>query len=213
MNNTTYNPYVNNQFREQGLLDLAKAQMLWLRENTDYTYETIGSIVGYAKSTVSNYIRKFADDVRYLLDSFVGKIVARREKKKKVENTACTSGEVIYKCEEVADGTPTAYLAEIFDGNDFSFIKIGFSSHIRTRIKAHARNRKYGSDNKVVVYKCFTFEDDDQALSMENCLRKFFKERNDGEDYLKRDRFTEQRVDEEILTTLQEKANFILNNF
>lgn len=42
----------------------------------------MGSIVGYAKGTVSNYIRKFADDVRYLLDSFVGKIVTKREKEK-----------------------------------------------------------------------------------------------------------------------------------
>lgn len=209
--NITYNPYVNNQFREQGLLDLAKAQMLWLRENTDYTYEAIGNIVGYAKGTVSNYIRKFANSVRYLLDSFIGKIITKREKKKKkVENT---SGEVVYKCEEVADGVPTAYLAEIFDSDSFSFIKIGFSSHVQTRMRAHARNHKYGSNNEVVVYKCFTFEDDDQALSMENCLRKFFKERNNGADYLKRDRFTEQRINKKILAALQEKADFILNNF
>lgn len=195
-----YSPYVDNHFREKGLLDLVKAQMLWLRENTDYSYADIGMIVGYARSTVAIYIKKFGDQVRYLLELFVEKI-------------APTSGEVIYKTEVPPDGIPSAYVSEIFDNGEFQFLKIGFSAHMKTRMEAHARNRNYGNNNTVIVYKCFSFDDEDQALTMENLLRKFFKQRNNEEDYLRRDRFTEQRVDEEILATLQEKANFILNNF
>lgn len=82
-----------------------------------------------------------------------------------------------------------------------------------TRMKAHSRNGRYGDYNKVVVYKCFTFEDKEQALTMENALRKFFKERNNCADYVKQDRFTAQRVDDTMLADLQVKADFILNNF
>ena len=206
----TYNPYINNGFREKGLLDLAKAQMLWLRENTELSYAKIGDIVGYAKGTVSSYLYQFADNVRYLLDVFKEAV---QKVKEKVIPTTTTTTKVIYNCEEVADGVPTAYVTEIFNNNKFSFIKIGFSAHMPTRMKAHSKNKKYGENNTVVVHKCFCFKDKEQALTMENVLRKFFKEKNNCKDYIKQDRFTAQRVSNEILLKLQEKAEFVLNNF
>lgn len=193
-----------NAFEKQTDIRVAHAQVVYLAEVIKMNYTKIAEITGYAISTCRNYARKYFDLLEWAKEIFTGKI-------RQVFNLK-TKGSVVYECAKIADGVPTAYLTEIYNGEKFLFTKIGFSAHVPERMKRHANNKKYGEGNTVIVKHCFVFDDKEQALSMENCLRKFFKERNNCADYVKQDRFTEQKVTDEIVEMLASKAEFIRTN-
>lgn len=100
-----------------------------------------------------------------------------------VSNSAC----VDYRCNTCDKGIHTAYICEVFRDSTPLFLKIGKSSDVKTRMKNHARNTKYGG-NTVVVHKIFAFDNEDDSLTMENYLRKYYK-KIFSESFTPRDRF------------------------
>ena len=78
-----------------------------------------------------------------------------------------------------------------------------------TRMNEHATNKKYGSDLTVYVKAIYVFDDEEDAKIMECKLRKYFKNRNKGADYVKQDRFVEQRIDNDILKELSNIAELL----
>ena len=63
-------------------------------------------------------------------------------------------------------------------------------------MKNHSKNKNYGG-NKVIVKKVYTFDNEDDALTMENYIRKYYKEISGIENYLRNDRFLNQTFEKE----------------
>lgn len=105
---------------------------------------------------------------------------------------------VLYDNDEdkVKDGVHTAYITEIYKDNLLLFLKEGKSSHLQDRMKNHSKNKNYGG-NKVIVKKVYTFDNEDDALTMENYIRKYYKEISGIENYLRNDRFLNQTFEKE----------------
>lgn len=182
--------------------NIRKAQIVYLRAEKNKDWDSIADLVGYAVSTVKSYYYKFKSfltDIKNFFEDKVNELVNLVYKK-----TQTPRKNVVYECECVADGTPTAYVAEVFEDDKFLFTKIGFSNQVLTRMNEHATNKKYGTNLTVLVKDIYCFADEEDAKEMEVRLRKFFKRRNNERDYVKQDRFTEQRVTAEILSELAE---------
>jgi hypothetical protein len=77
---------------------------------------------------------------------------------------------------------------------------------------SHSTNKRYGG-NRVVVSAVYYFDTEEQALSMENLLRKYYKEKGNEEDFVRKDRFTEQKPTKKDLDNFEIKAKFIQENF
>jgi hypothetical protein len=75
-------------------------------------------------------------------------------------------------------------------------------------MKEHIDRTKYGT-SKIVIKAVFYFDDEEQALTMENAIRKYYKDKNSKADFVKRDRFSVQRLQNADLTLFTEKAEKI----
>lgn len=181
-----------------------RLQILYLRHKLDLCLEDIARITGYAVSTVRNYLIKYQNRLEEALDLFFYNL-----KKPFIKNG---DNRVLWECDIPNDNIPCAYVCEIYNGVDRLFLKIGYSAHMETRMVAHATNSRYGSD-KVIVRKVYQFNSEEQALSMENLLRKYYKDKNNCKDFIKNDRFTEQKPIEKDFETFDIKSKFILENF
>lgn len=187
--------------------NVKKAQVVYLRAEKDLDWHDIADIVGYAVSTVKSYYYKFKGFLQSVKDYFEGKINELVNLVYKKTQTARKN--VVYECEQIADNVPTAYVTEVSDCGEHKFIKIGFSNQVLTRMNEHATNKKYGSDLTVYVKAIYVFDDEEDAKIMECKLRKYFKNRNNGADYVKQDRFVEQRIDNDILKELSNIAKLL----
>jgi predicted GIY-YIG superfamily endonuclease len=157
---------------------------------------SINDIIKYVdltKSTISNYAYKFADLLERAKQYF-GEKVQDFVQKVKAKTTAQTP--ITYECEYKVGNC--AYIIEYFNSKkEFIFLKVGMTNNITRRIKEHlkAYTEEFDSMYAVVKRLYYTKEDDD-ALTMENTLRKHYKhQENNG--FLPRDRFLYCRYDKE----------------
>lgn len=160
-------------------------QIVYLHEVFKYTPSQIAKYVtDIALSTIRSYIYKFKD----LLDKakkFFGRI-------KKDER-------ITFECN--ARKGNCAYIIEYFNSeHNFLFLKVGMTNNISRRIKEHFRTyQKQGVDVAfAVVKKLYFAKDEDDALTLENILRKHYKQIENG-GFLPRDRFLNIRFNAQEL--------------
>lgn len=189
MENTLYNPLCYNNDTT-----VRNAQIVYLHEVVGMTYENISKIVKLAVSTCSNYYHKFK--------------VALGTMARKIFKIGATKRiDIITEC-ELKKGD-CAYIVEFFNADgDFTYTKIGYSNDVFRRMKEHIDRTKYGT-SKIVIKAVFYFDDEEQALTMENAIRKYYKDKNSKADFVKRDRFSVQRLQNAELTLFTEKAEKI----
>jgi len=180
-------------------INVRRLQILYLKEQLKMAYSEIAEIVGYAVSTVKTYCNKYREQIAEALDLFF----YRRKR---------TPANVEWECEKGENGLYSAYVCEIYNNDTRLYLKIGYSAQVVDRMKAHATNKKYNS-NRVIVKRVYYFDSEEQALSMENLLRKYYKEKNHEIDFIKKDRFTAQIPTSEDFKIFERKADFIRENF
>lgn len=195
---------MNNVFEDySGQPEIRNLQIVYLREVLGYTPTQIAKYVkDIAVATIKSYMYKFRD----LLDKakeFFGdkakKLIDKVKEKCNVTNT------VTYECDHKK--APCAYIIEYFDSqHNFCFLKVGMTNNIQRRITEHLRDyckpRKEKPDGwdttYAVVKNLYYAEDEEDALTLENLLRKHYKKiKNNG--FIKRDRFEFVRYDKNEL--------------
>ena len=79
-------------------------------------------------------------------------------------------------------------------------LKVGKTSQpLQNRVYQHLNKDYKGIAYKAVIKNYFECDNDDDALTMENMLRKYYKQQNNEKDFLPLDRFTEQRYNPQVM--------------
>lgn len=175
--NNELNPFVS--YREVDT-ETAHCQVVWLREVQQLTFSQIQQITGYAKSTVRIYAKQFVDllnKAKTMFGSFAKKAVDFIFKNRVKNNVFCSDTSVVKNnvfCSDTSvfvDGKPYAYVITLQEKDGSHCLKVGKSSHLQNRMKQIAN--QYKADvNVKALYPC---ENEDDALTMENALRKVYK--------------------------------------
>lgn len=208
-----------NAFRSYGekiSVDNRKLQMVYLYYSKNLSYSQIAVIVDRATGTCRIYINQNKDRLQEAISLFEIKNeieIFFTPNKEQVENASCNP--VWLNDISPKDGkTHYAYLIEIFNDFKFRYTKVGYSGNINRRLEDHIKNEKYGSPtgNLIIVHAIYECSDREQAEAMEGIMRKYLK--NTGiDDYVNRDRFSEQRVTNELLNVFNQKYQVVLENF
>lgn len=180
-----------------------RLQILYLRHKLKLSLEEISHITSYAVKTVRDYLRKYA----HLIDDALRLFYFKTFKKEYLDMPNL----VDYECDMPIDGKYYAYVCEVYDNNLRKFLKIGYSKDVEVRMIDHATNEKYGG-NKVKVLALYDFNNPNDALDMENSLRKYYQHKNNGADYVEKDRFTEQIPCAEDFLKFEKRAESLRNN-
>lgn len=171
-----------NIFEKQENIEIRNAQIVYLKEVLQWSYEKIADFVGLAKSTIATYCRKFSN----LLEKAKEWFGEQKEKIKEIFTKE--ENNIIFECEHHKG--ECAYIIEYFDKNkNFTFLKIGKTNDINRRIKEHIREYRKINIKYAEVKKIFYAEDEEDALTIENCLRKHYK-KIDNCGFIKNDRFS-----------------------
>ena len=189
-----------NVFEKQKNMEVRNAQIVYLREVLHMEYKDIVKYVDLAVSTVRIYCRKFAGLLEKAKEWFGEAAKATYAKVKE----KLTSLDTVVTCEDCEPKTgDCAYIIEYFNSQkEFIFLKVGMTNNITRRVKEHLRDyTKKGFDaTYAVIKKLYYAEDEEDALTLENCLRKHYKAiENCG--FIKRDRFSFVRYSNEELNS------------
>ena len=141
-------------------------QVIYLSEVIHLTPKEISVYVDYAVSTIKNYIRKFADRLKEAKQLF-----------KKVLNHIAGNDYDIFLNGYEKITKPCAYVIKIYDDCGFyKWLKVGKAKNLEQRMKGIARHGyKDTNISQIEVMHVFECETEDDALTMENVLRKFYK--------------------------------------
>ena len=167
--------------------DTKRLQVIYLSEVKKLPPKKISEYVDYAVSTIRNYIWKFKD--------MLSRAIALFEK----------GIETVFQIKKEY----YAYIMNILSKNKLMYLKIGYSCDPKRRAKEHLK--RYGATD-VEIVKLYKFDNDDDGYTMENVLRKYFKSK-DGSIFIPRDRFQNIRCTNEDIEILDNKYDFVLNNF
>jgi len=167
--------------------DTKRLQVVYLNQVKKLPPKKISEYVDYALSTIRNYIWKFKDMIDRAIALFEKGIETILQIKKEYY----------------------AYIMRIWSRNKLMYTKIGYSCDPKRRAKEHLK--KYGATN-VEIVQLYKFDNDDDGYTMENILRKYFKGK-EGSIFIPRDRFQNVSCTENDLNILNERYQFVLNNF
>lgn len=189
--------------------ELRHSQVAYLYHVKGYPRKAISEITGYAVSTLSGMWKKvlhLVDKARRIFEIGVEKV---QEACQFIERKF--HKEIEYECADTVK--PCAYVVEHYDeyGN-FLWLKTGKAKNAFVRFKQHFTDKAYKDENlgKIIVKALFPCENEDDALTMENALRKFYKNRNGGADFLPQDRFTRQHFASEHMADPKIQAQYAL---
>ena len=189
--------------------ELRHSQVAYLYHVKGYPRRVVSEITGYAVSTLSGMWKKvlhLVDKARRIFEIGVEKV---QEACQYIERKF--HKEIEYEC---ADTVKTcAYVVEHYDeyGN-FLWLKTGKAKNAFVRFKQHFTDKAYKDENlgKIIVKALFPCENEDDALTMENALRKFYKNQNNGADFMPQDRFTRQHFIPEHMADPKIQAQYAL---
>lgn len=187
---------IYNVFEKQTNMERRNAQIVYLND-IGWEEEEIAGLVGLTVATIRRYIIKFADLLEKAKQWF-GKVITTisTRAREKFKNPY-----IIYECEHHKGDC--AYIIEYFDDNkNFLFLKVGMTNNIGRRISEHMReyrkDEKYQNITYAKVKNLYYAEDEEDALTLENLLRKHYKKiENNG--FIRRDRFSNVRYNIENL--------------
>ena len=189
--------------------ELRHSQVAYLYHVKGYSRKTIADITGYAVSTLSGMWKKvlhLVEKARRIFEIGVEKV---QEACQYIERKF--HKEIEYECEDTIK--PCAYVVEHYDeyGN-FLWLKTGKAKNAFVRFKQHFTDKAYKDENlgKIIVKALFPCDNEDDALTMENALRKFYKNQNNGADFMPQDRFTRQHFKVEHMADPKIQAQYTL---
>lgn len=160
-------------------LEIRNEAIVYASNRLNYKNSKIAQITSLAVSTIRTYVKKFF----YLLE----KAIERFEK-------------IIVKYLV----RPTTYIIEFYADEERTkplFLKIGKTVNLNQRLKSLKNGYKKSYNIEMVypvVKKVYQFEEEDDALTFENELRKFYKAKKNVT-YIKNDRFLNVSFDEKEL--------------
>lgn len=175
------------------LTELKHLQVAYLYHVAGEARRWIADITGYAVTTLSsmrtkalNWVEKAKEVFEKGIEIVEQKIVMPRTKR----NIEYYEDEN-YQCRKT--NKPCAYVITMLDNlNKRLWVKIGKANDAEKRFVQELKNQKtYPGLHKIVVNALFPCENEDDALTMENTLRKYYKKLNGGLDYVRNDRFTQ----------------------
>lgn len=181
---------VINEALQQENLEIRNEAIVYASKKLNYRNSKIAKLTQLATSTIRAYVKKFINLLQKAIERFekiIVKYIVR----------------------------PTTYIIMFYEDAEKTkplFLKIGKTTNLNNRHKALVNYYKKSYDlNNVYcdVKKIYQFEEEDDALTFENELRKFYKAKENSI-YIKNDRFENVEFDE---TELKEdkRLNTFLN--
>ena len=152
---------------------IKQLQVVYLAEVKKLAPRKISEFVDYALSTIRNYICKFRDKLAEAKRLFEGLIVS-----------------------DPYPSKPCAYVLELFNKNDFKWLKVGKAKDLSKRVRQLIN--EYKEIDHIEVKETFECDTEDDALTMENILRKFYKSKAESS-FIPNDRFEGIRYKENEL--------------
>lgn len=161
-------------------------QVIYLSEIEKLSPSKISEYVEYALSTIRTYIYKFRN---------------RLEEAKKLFKAVCVNTIQLLK-------GYSAYLIYLVDktSNKILFAKVGYSKDVFTRFNQLAKHYNC----RVLPMRQFMFDNQDDALTMENEMRKHFKRVGAG--FVPNDRFEEYEITDNDLEYIDNRYEWCLAN-
>jgi hypothetical protein len=183
-----------NVFEKYDDVDLRNAQIVYMKNVLGMKATEIQKYVDLAASTINSYARKFADMIELAIKWFGDKV---KEVITKVKEKVLLNDLITFECDHRQG--ECAYIIEYFDSQKkFLFLKVGKTDHIERRVKQHLREYAKHDATYAVIKELHFAEDNEDALTIENLLRKHYKAiPNCG--FIKNDRFEYVRYNKENL--------------
>lgn len=183
-----YNPF-DNSISD---MKVKHAQVIYLRKVLKIASAKIAEITGYAISTIRNYITKFSSLLDWAKEIFNElKEIVEEKIEKVVEKKDLHCADIVADC-EINCPLPCAYIVEMFDAEGAQlWLKIGKAKDILARTRQHFKSKTagYSAVATIIIRRCFYCNNEDDALTMENALRKHYKEKEDC-GFIRNDRFS-----------------------
>lgn len=179
-----------NVYERQGDAHVRKAQVVYLKHHLNLNNNVIAKITGYAISTVRNYACKFKDLLEWGLKHFIKGAVKVVKKVEEVAKKGTRASRISLDCK--VEKVPCAYVLEMFDTDGkFVWLKVGKANDVTERCKEHLTYYKDAIDT-IKIKAFFPCADEDDAQTMENELRKYYKSFAEC-GFIKNDRFSNVR--------------------
>lgn len=160
-------------------------QVIFLAEIEQVSIDTIAKITKYAISTIKTYCRKFANTIEkakrfFCKVNILEKERAERKRKREIIASATDAKAPEGYC---------AYIIECYSAKlNLVWLKVGKTKNWNQRVKALYRAYKNDGVRLIKPRFFFSVNEEDDALTMENTLRKFYKN-NPASTFIKNDRF------------------------
>lgn len=196
----TLDPYANETmiaaFAERTNMnptEIKHLQVAYLYHVVGEARRWIADITGYAVSTLSSMRTKalnWVDKAKELFEKGI-EIVEQKVVMPRTKRQIEYYEDENYQCQRT--NKPCAYIITMLGkANEYLNLKIGKANDAEKRFVQELKNQKtYPGLDKIVVNALFPCENEDDALTMENALRKFYKNLHNGIDYVRNDRFTQ----------------------
>ena len=171
-------------------LEIRNEAIVYASKKLNYKNSKIAEITLLTTGTIRNYVKKFIHLLQKAVKRFET-IVVNWVKK------------------------PTTYIIEFYEDEEMTkllFLKIGKTKNLNQRLVSLKGGYKktYGTEKiYAAVRKIYQFEDENDALSFENELRKFYQSKEESV-YIKNDRFKNVRYNEKELETNQRLNDSLL---
>lgn len=157
-------------------------QVIFLAQVEKVSIETIAKITNYAIATVKTYCYKFAKAIDKAKRYFCKMDIVIKEKRRKREIVSSHN-------EPKIPDSFCAYVVECYDkAFNLVWLKVGKTKNWPQRIKGLYREYRDDDINFIKPRFFFPVSEEDDALTMENTLRKFYKN-NPASTFIKNDRF------------------------
>lgn len=202
--------------------EIQRLQVVYLRLVAHQSYNIISHITLYAVSTCRSYASKYSDLLEesknyFYFEETIEKQVMSYEPPIRKNNDVARNERIIWECESCEKGTPCAYICDIYDINaNKLFMKVGFSSQVKRRMNEHIpyyMNNKFPKASTLIVKYIFPFGTQEEALTMENFMRAYYRKKNEDKDFLKNDRFLTQSVTKKDINIFIKKTKQIVQAF
>lgn len=196
----TLDPYANETmiaaFAERTHMnptEIKHLQVAYLYHVVGEARRWIADITGYAVSTLSTMRTKalgWVDKAKELFEKGI-EIVEQKVVMPRTDRDFSYYDDGNYQCCHTSK--PCAYVISMLnEAGEQLWLKVGKAENAEKRFRNELKDQKtYPGLKHIVINALFPCENDDDALTMENTLRKFYKKLHGGVDYVRNDRFTQ----------------------
>lgn len=173
--------------------EIKHLQVAYLYHVANEARRWIADITGYAVSTLSSMRSKalaWVDKAKALFERGI-EIVEQTFTTPRTGKSISYYDDGKYQCQRT--DKPCAYVISMLDEWGVQrWLKVGKAENAEKRFRNELKDKKtYPGIKSIVVNALFPCENEDDALTMENTLRKYYKKLNGGLDYVRNDRFTQ----------------------